>query len=142
MSEMSVQDSLFGETPAAEVRMLTVKQPWAWAIIHAGKDVENRGRFCAYRGQLLIHAGQSVDPAGVGYLEQRGIEIPPEALEGGRIVGSVQVTGCTPASPSPWARPGAWHVQLADPEPATQAVTARGQLAMVNPPEGWEHAFA
>jgi hypothetical protein len=25
-----------------EVRVLTVRQPWAWAIIHGGKDAENR----------------------------------------------------------------------------------------------------
>ena len=26
------------------MRVLTVRQPWAWAIIHGGKDVENRVR--------------------------------------------------------------------------------------------------
>jgi hypothetical protein len=26
------------------VRALTVRQPWAWAIIYGGKDVENRRR--------------------------------------------------------------------------------------------------
>lgn len=26
------------------MRILTVRQPWAWAIIHGGKDVENRTR--------------------------------------------------------------------------------------------------
>jgi hypothetical protein len=141
MSEVSTQDALFGETPA-EVRMLTVKQPWAWAIIHAGKDVENRGRYCSYRGLLLIHAGQSVDPAGVEFLKRRGVELPPEALQGGRIVGSVQVTGCVGDSPSRWAFRGSWHILLADPAPATQAVRARGQLSLVNPPEGWQQAFA
>ena len=24
------------------MKALTIKQPWAWAIIHAGKDIENR----------------------------------------------------------------------------------------------------
>jgi len=41
------------------MRILTVRQPWAWAIIHGGKDVENRVRNIAgdYRGPVAIHAG-------------------------------------------------------------------------------------
>jgi hypothetical protein len=40
------------------MRVLTVKQPWAWAIIHGGKDVENRVRSLGpYRGDVAIHAG-------------------------------------------------------------------------------------
>ena len=26
------------------MRVLTVRQPWAWAIIHGGKTIENRSR--------------------------------------------------------------------------------------------------
>ncbi|QWT24955.1 hypothetical protein KPL76_06250 [Subtercola sp. PAMC28395] len=42
-----------------EIRILTVRQPWAWAIIHGQKDVENRVRNIAgdYRGPVAIHAG-------------------------------------------------------------------------------------
>ena len=42
----------------SEIRILTVRQPWAWAIIHGGKDVENRVRNIAgdYRGTVAIHA--------------------------------------------------------------------------------------
>jgi hypothetical protein len=45
------------------MRVLTVKQPWAWAIIHGGKDVENRGRNLAgdYRGLVAIHVGLTYD---------------------------------------------------------------------------------
>jgi hypothetical protein len=45
------------------VRILTVRQPWAWAIVHGGKDVENRVRNLAgkYRGPLAIHVGLSDD---------------------------------------------------------------------------------
>ncbi|RBO72833.1 hypothetical protein [Microbacterium sp. H6] len=39
------------------MRILTVRQPWAWAIIHGGKNVENRVRNIAgdYRGPVAIH---------------------------------------------------------------------------------------
>lgn len=44
------------------MRILTVRQPWAWAIINGGKDVENRVRNIAggYRGPVAIHAALSV----------------------------------------------------------------------------------
>lgn len=49
-----------------ELRILTVRQPWAWAIIHGGKDVENRVRNIAggYRGPVAILAGRSIDEVG------------------------------------------------------------------------------
>lgn len=52
------------------MRVLTVRQPWAWAIIHGGKDVENRTRNIAgsYRGPVAIHAGMQT-------------ELPSELLE-------------------------------------------------------------
>lgn len=39
------------------MRILTVRQPWAWAIIHGGKDIENRVRNIVgdYRGPVAIH---------------------------------------------------------------------------------------
>lgn len=39
------------------MRLLTVHQPWAGAIVHRGKDVENRVRNIAgdYRGPVAIH---------------------------------------------------------------------------------------
>ena len=45
------------------MRILTVRQPWAWAIIHGGKDVENRVRNIAgdYRGPIAIHVGLQHD---------------------------------------------------------------------------------
>jgi hypothetical protein len=41
----------------AEMRALTVQQPFAWAIAYGGKDVENRMRRITYRRLLAIHAG-------------------------------------------------------------------------------------
>ena len=39
------------------MKAITIKQPWAWAIIFAGKDIENRTWHTHDRGPLLIHAG-------------------------------------------------------------------------------------
>ena len=47
---------------ADALRVLTVRQPWAWAIIHGGKDVENRVRSLGpYRGPVAIHASLALD---------------------------------------------------------------------------------
>ena len=42
-----------------------MRQPWAWAIIHGGKDVENRVRNIAgsYRGPVAIHVALQDDDA-------------------------------------------------------------------------------
>lgn len=47
------------------MKALTVQQPWAWAIIHGGKDVENRTQAWSYRGPLAIHAGQRLSDRGL-----------------------------------------------------------------------------
>jgi hypothetical protein len=49
------------------MRVLTLAEPWAWAIVDlaaagnpAAKNVENRGRsFARYAGPLAIHSGSS-----------------------------------------------------------------------------------
>lgn len=45
------------------MRVLSVRQPWAWAIVHGGKDVENRPRNIAgsYRGPVAIQVSQRDD---------------------------------------------------------------------------------
>ena len=44
-----------------ESGVLTVRQPWAWAIIQVGKDVENRSWPTKHRGPLLIHVGSAFE---------------------------------------------------------------------------------
>ena len=43
--------------------VLTVRQPWASAIICVGRDVENRTWSTSYRGLLYIRAGMALEPA-------------------------------------------------------------------------------
>jgi hypothetical protein len=38
------------------MKILTIRNPWAYAIFHLGKDVENRSWCRDYKGPLLIHA--------------------------------------------------------------------------------------
>lgn len=41
------------------MKALSLRQPWAWSVIHAGKRVENRTWNTAFRGEFLIHAAKS-----------------------------------------------------------------------------------
>lgn len=43
------------------MKALSLTQPWAHAVVHLGKRVENRDwRGCSFRGPFLIHASKSV----------------------------------------------------------------------------------
>lgn len=42
------------------MKALSIRQPWAWAIVNAGKRVENRTWETRYRGPILIHAAKGV----------------------------------------------------------------------------------
>ena len=39
---------------------LSIRQPWAWLILHAGKDIENRDWPTRFRGRFLIHASKGM----------------------------------------------------------------------------------
>jgi hypothetical protein len=60
------------------VKALTVQQPWAWAIVQGGKDVENRTQAWGYRGPLAIHAGNRIS--------ERGMTAVPSIMAAERLV--------------------------------------------------------
>lgn len=87
------------------MKALSIQQPWAWAILCAGKDVENRDWYTNLRGRILIHAGKKIDKNGYCYLYHiMGlVAIPPiNELETGGIVGSVEIVDCVAKSESEW----------------------------------------
>jgi len=110
--------------------VLSVRQPWAWLIIHGGKDIENRTRRTNVRGRVLIHASKgmvirtynAVRDALAGTIELP----PPEKLERGGIVGSVEIVDSVQAHQSEWFM-GKWGHVLKDPKPLPFR-PMRGQL--------------
>lgn len=90
---------------AGEVRVLTVRQPWAWAIIQGGKDVENRSWPAKHRGPLLIHAGNAFERDGYETVKRLATVPPPPANDFVRraIVGVVELVDCVQDSDSEWA---------------------------------------
>lgn len=84
--------------------ILTVRQPWAHAIIHMGKDVDNRVRNIAgsYRGPVAIHAAQGVGTAREFMANTRAIaqvgSPVPLRLDYGKIIGVVTLVDVHSAS--------------------------------------------
>lgn len=87
---------------------LSIRQPWAWAIIQAGKDIENRTWRTNYRGPVCIHASAGMTKA--EYTETAefvrsitNLPIPRMAdLHRGGIIGVAEIVGCVTGSRSPW----------------------------------------
>lgn len=90
------------------MRLLTVRQPWAWAIIHAGKDVENRQRNLAgsYRGPIAIHAGLQIDESVDGYEHPMLGLIYPRCPQSGPDHNRYTCTSCTDIEPQRHAHTG------------------------------------
>lgn len=93
------------------MKALSVRQPWAWLLIHGGKDIENRDWHTKYRGPLAIHASKSMtrdeyfdavelarkfDPDLVRRMPRR------DELIKGAVIGTVYLRDCVTVSPSPW----------------------------------------
>jgi len=64
-------------------RVLTICQPWAWAIAAGYKRVENRSWSTGYRGPLWIHAGLNRRwMHAVGELRDAGFDVPDDLVFG------------------------------------------------------------
>jgi hypothetical protein len=101
------------------MKVLTVKQPWAWLIIHGGKDIENRTWRTPYRGPLVIQASSRPQPRMREFCDQVanrfGVTLPAEFQYGGAI-GVVDVVDCVRSDSSRWFEgPVGWV--LANPRP-------------------------
>jgi hypothetical protein len=106
------------------MKAISIKQPWAWLILNAGKNIENRTWRTNYRGRVLIHAGKGLTQHDwLNGLESLWAnpaarrDFPgPAMFQRGGIVGSVEIVDCVTASNSPWfAGPYGWV--LRDPQP-------------------------
>lgn len=136
------------------MRIITVRQPWAWAIIQGGKDVENRTRNIAgaYRGPVAIHAGVGPyvkdTPAGRLHREMYGGDVPTNLVFGG-VIGVVELVGVHRSTDSEcadhehgindageylpcsiWAMDDHHHLVLANPRPLKSPIPATGRLGL------------
>ena len=92
---------------STETLALSVRQPWAWLIVHGYKDIENRMWRTNVRGRVLIHASATVrkssfwnayDLAHDLVDPKLAASIPRlNSLPLGAIVGSVEIIDCVEA---------------------------------------------
>lgn len=128
-----------GSTVGLGLPALSIRQPWAWLILHAGKDIENRNWRTSVRGRILIHAAKGMTR--MEYEEAamflatdipRTITLPSfDQLERGGIIGAVDLTGCWVKHQSPWFV-GFYGFSLANPKPLP-FVPCRGALGFFRP---------
>lgn len=113
------------------MRILSVRQPWAHAILHLGKDVENRVWSSPYRGPVAIHASTKTDPAGVVWLRENDIwHGDVRELPKGAIVGVVDLVDIARDVSSRWAWSGDFHFQITRPRPLPEPLPWIGALKL------------
>lgn len=116
------------------MKALSIRQPWAWLILHGGKDIENRTWYSHHRGRFAIHAGKSIDKEAYNYLLGLGVVLPKlEDLPVGGFVGTVDMIDCVQWHSSRWYIEGCWAFVLKDPQPMS-FVPAKGQLNFFRSP--------
>ena len=100
----------WAQSDLAKLPVLSIRQPWAWLILNAGKDIENRCWPTNFRGRFLIHAAKGCtkneygDAAMFAWAATDGKSmIPPLAeLPRGGIVGVAEIVDCVDESESDW----------------------------------------
>lgn len=99
------------------MKVLSIRQPWAWLIIHGGKDIENRSWTTKFRGRFYVHASKKIGYDAIAYCTNmyRHIKLPTD-YECGGIIGSVELIDCVDQYQSPWFE-GPKGFVLKDPKP-------------------------
>lgn len=122
--------------PTIPAKALALTQPYAWAVVHAGKEVENRdwsrkNLGLLFRGPFAIHASKGMTrnqyEDARDDMEDIGITCPPphELLFGG-IIGTSMVVEVVTAHKSPWFV-GPYGLVLADTKPC-DFIAVKGML--------------
>jgi hypothetical protein len=137
------------------MKALSIRQPWAWAIVHAGKDIENRdwqpqnpGR--RFRGPFLIHASSGMtrdeyedclDTCHAISLRRpfpTGLTLPDfKDLPRGGIIGKAEIIDVVDHDNSPWFF-GPIGLKLSNVEPLP-FVPFKGALGFFDVPQSFWH---
>jgi len=123
-------------------KALSIRQPWAHAIVFLGKSLENRnwGNIHAspnkrFRGPICIHASSGMTrdeyEDAKAFMARFGVVCPPPAdLVRGAIIGTAKVIGWVTSSQNNWwMGPGA--LVLDDIKPA-DPIPCKGELGFFN----------
>lgn len=139
------------------MKVLTVRQPWAWAIAAGYKYIENRTWTTSYRGQLGIHAGARWDDQpedatrfirdtarAAGHTLPHTLRDAMPLTATGYVLAVVDLVSVCEATMNdsgldcncgPWAIPGQAHWRLEFPRRLDKPLAAKGRLGL------WELDF-
>lgn len=110
------------------MQAITIRQPWAWAIVQGAKDIENRSWNTRFRGTLAIHAGKGYDgfdgwPRGVDRCDR-------ENLAFGAIIGVADIVDVVTRSRSKWYYPGNFGFVLKNARALKRPIACMGSLGV------------
>jgi len=112
------------------MKALSVKQPWAWAIIHAGKDIDNRPRRTHHTGTIAIHGSLQPFIGWEKFYPKRAAKPPSnDGWERGAIIGFVDLVECVDDSRSKWFS-GPFGYVLKNPRPLRKPIPCKGALGL------------
>lgn len=112
-----------------DLRALSIRQPWAEAILTGAKQIENRTWSTSYRGLLVLHTGVSWDRTAPQLPQLR--QLPD--LPTGAHIGVVDLVGVHHDGDGrcgenclTWGSPGCFHWEFSNPRRFDRPVPARG----------------
>lgn len=117
------------------VHVLSIRQPWAELILAGHKGIENRTWGTRWRGRLVVHAGQRLDPIGFQVAEALGIALDPVLPRG--YLGVVDLAdvhhdrgGCC----GQWAEFDTTHWRVTNPRRFPDPIAGPGRRGLYLPP--------
>lgn len=136
----------------SEIRGLSVRPPWSWAITWAGKDIENRTWGTTYRGLVAVHASLKIErdalmatPAAIRKYLTAQRDMDPRLAVTGAIVAVAELADCHDGAReqgecSDWALRWQWHWRLVNVRPLRTPVPCKGSLGLWRLPPDVEAA--
>jgi hypothetical protein len=121
------------------MRFLSIRQPWAAAVVLGYKTIENRPWGATYRGPVAIHASQSADDLNVETFDVISDRLDDEVnwhhmtrmmLRRGHIIGLVDLVDVVRDSKSPWFS-GPFGLVLSNARWLMRPIPWSGQLGLV-----------
>lgn len=129
------------------MKALSVKQPWAEAILSLGKDIENRNWRTTLRETIAIHASLGISKGDVDAFSMFVSDILKtetiseirdrfydKTLPLGVIVGTVDIVDCVEEHDSPWFC-GPYGFVLENPRRLVNPIEIRGSLGFWEVPD-------
>lgn len=128
---------------------LSGTQPWFWACLYAGKDIENRDWPTRVRGTVAFHASKGMTRAQYNEacevignicdgITRPDVIVPAyDSLPRGAIIGLIDIVDCVQSHPSPWFF-GEYGFVLRNPRALKEPIPCKGALGFWQVPESIE----